>query len=170
MNTTEKKLLLIDGSGMLYRAYFALPHFLTKKGEPTGAVYGFLQMMLRVMKDEKPDFISVAFDRKALTARHIAYKEYKATRPPMPDELSKQFETIHEVLDAFKIPVYEIDGFEADDVIATIAEQTKNENIKIFVVTGDMDLAQLISANVLLLMTRKGVTNIEKFDRSKLSA
>jgi len=168
MNTTEKKLLLIDGSGMLYRAYFALPHFLTKKGEPTGAVYGFLQMMLRVMKDEKPDFISVAFDRKALTARHIAYKEYKATRPPMPDELSKQFETIHEVLDAFKIPVYEIDGFEADDVIATIAEQTKNENIKIFVATGDMDLAQLISANVLLLMTRKGVTNIEKFDRSKL--
>jgi DNA polymerase-1 len=168
MEIKEKKFLLIDGSGMLYRAFFALPHFLTKKGEPTGAVYGFLLMILRVIKDENPDYLAVAFDRKALTARHIEYKEYKATRPPMPDELSKQFETIREVLQAFQIPMYEIDGFEADDVIATIVEQLKHENTKILIVTGDMDLTQLISDKVLLLMTRKGVTNIEKFDKIKL--
>ncbi len=168
MDYKEKKLLLIDGSSMLYRAYFALPHFLTKKGEPTGAIYGFLQMILRIIKDENPEFIAVAFDRKALTLRHIEYKEYKAKRPPMPDELSVQFNIIHEVLDAFKIPVYEIDGFEADDVIATIAERMKQKGLKILIVTGDMDLAQVISENTLLLITRKGVTNLERFDENKL--
>ncbi len=161
-----EKIILIDGSSLLYRAYFALPHFITKDGEPTGAIYGFVQMLLRLIKDEKPDYVAVSFDRKAPTLRHIEFKEYKANRPPVPDELARQFETIHEVLAVFGIPVYEIDGYEADDVIATLVNLLKTSNMQILIVTGDMDLAQLIDGNVILVLTRKGVSNLEKLDRN----
>jgi DNA polymerase-1 len=168
MNNSTEKFLIIDGSSMLYRAYFALPHFFTKTGAPTGAIYGFLQMMLRLIKDENPSYIVVAFDRKAPTIRHKEYAEYKANRPPMPDELSVQFKTIHEVLDGFDIPFYEIDGYEADDIISTIVEKIKDKDISSLIVTGDMDLAQVISDKAIILITRRGVSGIERFDRGKL--
>ncbi|MGC9125586.1 MAG: 5'-3' exonuclease, partial [Caldisericaceae bacterium] len=163
-----KKILLIDGSSILYRAFFALPHFLTKKGEPTGAVYGFLQMLLRIIKDEHPDYVAVAFDRKAPTFRQIEYKEYKAQRPETPDELVIQFNTIKEVLEAFKIAYFEMDGYEADDIIATFVRNLREDDLHFLILTGDMDLSQLIGKNVTVLLTKKGVTEIERLTREKL--
>jgi len=163
-----EKLILIDGSSILYRAFFALPHFVTKKGEPTGAVYGFLQMLLRVLKDEHPEYLAVAFDKKAPTIRHISFEDYKANRPKTPDELVEQFSIVREALEAFNVKYFEIDGYEADDIIATAIEQLKSFPIEIYIVTGDMDLAQLISEKVKLLITRKGVSNIEIFDKEKV--
>ncbi len=165
-----KKLVLIDGSSILYRAFFALPHFVTKNGEPTGALYGFMRMLLHVIKDESPDYIAIAFDRKAPTVRHAEYKDYKAQRPKMPDELSEQFKTIHELLSALNIPVFELDGFEADDVIAHIAKKAEERGIETVIITGDMDLTQLITDKIRVKVTRKGVTKLEEFTREKLKS
>jgi len=163
-----EKLVLIDGSSILYRAFFALPHFVTKSGEPTGALYGFLRMLLHVIKEEKPTHLAIAFDKKAPTIRHEQFKEYKAQRPKMPDELSEQFKTIHELLSAFNIPVFEIDGYEADDVIATIAKKAAQNGMEVVVITGDMDLTQLIKDNIHVKVTRKGVTKLEEYTRENL--
>lgn len=163
-----KKLVLIDGSSILYRAFFALPHFVTKNGEPTGALYGFLRMLLHVLKEEKPDYLIIAFDKKAPTIRHEIFADYKAQRPKMPDELSAQFETIHEILSAFKIPVLEKEGYEADDVIATVAKKAEEKGIETVVISGDMDLTQLIKDKIRVKLTRKGVTKLEEYTREKL--
>ncbi len=163
-----EKVLLIDGSSILYRAFFALPHFMTKKGEPTGAIYGFLQMLIRILKDEHPDYLAVAFDKKAPTFRHIEFKEYKSQRPPMPDELSLQFSIVREVLAAFGINFFELDGYEADDLIATFVHKLSGKNLQVLILSGDMDLTQLINDHVKVLITKKGVTVIEKMDREFL--
>lgn len=163
-----KKLVLIDGSSILYRAFFALPHFVTKNGEPTGGLYGFLRMLLHVLKEEKPDYLIIAFDKKAPTIRHEIFADYKAQRPKMPDELSAQFETIHEILSAFKIPVLEKEGYEADDVIATVAKKAEEKGIETVVISGDMDLTQLIKDKIRVKLTRKGVTKLEEYTREKL--
>lgn len=162
-----EKILLVDGSSILFRAFYALPHFTTTSNIPTSAVYGFLRMLLRIIKDEKPDYLAVAFDKKTLTFRHIEFKEYKAQRPKMPDELSLQFDIIREILDAFDIKHFEVDGFEADDVIATFVEQLKMRDINISILSSDFDLAQLIDENVELISPKKGVTKIEKIDKEK---
>ena len=162
-----KKILLVDGSSILFRAFYALPHFTTTSNVPTSAVYGFLRMLIRIIKDEKPDYLAVAFDKKTLTFRHIEFKEYKAQRPKMPDELSIQFDIIREILDAFDIKHFEVDGFEADDVIATFVEQLKTRDINISILSSDFDLAQLIDENVELISPKKGVTKIEKIDKEK---
>lgn len=163
-----EKLILIDGSSILYRAFFALPHFTTKTGEPTGAVYGFLQMFKKLLKDENPEYIAVAFDKKAPTLRHISFEEYKANRPKTPDELLAQFKTIREILESFGIKYFEADGYEADDIIATLVEKFNSEPLKIIVVSGDMDLLQIVADNVSLYVTKKGVTHIEAYDRNKV--
>lgn len=163
-----EKLILIDGSSILYRAYFALPHFMTKNGEPTGAVYGFIQMLLKILKLEQPKYLAVAFDKKAPTIRHISFTEYKANRQKTPDELLSQFETIKRVLCSFEIKYFELDGFEADDIIASFVEQFKNRVDKIIIISGDMDLLQLVSTNVIMYITKKGVTNIELYDTEKV--
>ena len=162
-----EKILLVDGSSILFRAFYALPHFTTTSNIPTSAVYGFLRMLIRIIKDEKPDYLAVAFDKKTLTFRHIEFKEYKAQRPKMPDELSLQFDIIREILDAFDIKHFEVDGFEADDVIATFVEQLKTRDINISILSSDFDLAQLIDENVELISPKKGVTKIEKIDKEK---
>ena len=162
-----EKILLVDGSSILFRAFYALPHFTTTSNIPTSAVYGFLRMLIRIIKDEKPDYLAVAFDKKTLTFRHIEFKEYKAQRPKMPDELSIQFDIIREILDAFDIKHFEVDGFEADDVIATFVEQLKTRDINISILSSDFDLAQLIDENVELISPKKGVTKIEKIDKEK---
>ena len=162
-----EKILLVDGSSILFRAFYALPHFTTTSNIPTSAVYGFLRMLIRIIKDEKPDYLAVAFDKKTLTFRHIEFKEYKAQRPKMPDELSLQFDIIREILDAFDIKHFEVDGFEADDVIATFVEQLKMRDINISILSSDFDLAQLIDENVELISPKKGVTKIEKIDKEK---
>jgi len=133
-----EKILLVDGSSILFRAFFALPHFY--KQLPIFQLlqfYGFLRMLIRIIKDEKPDYLAVAFDKKAPTFRHIEFKEYKAQRPKMPDELSLQFDIAREILQSFGINYFEIDGFEADDIIATFVERLKGENIKISILSSD---------------------------------
>jgi len=124
-------------------------------------------MLIRIIKDEKPDYLAVAFDKKAPTFRHIEFKEYKAQRPKMPDELSLQFDIAREILQSFGINYFEIDGFEADDIIATFVERLKGENIKISILSSDFDLSQLIDDNVELISPKKGVTKIEKIDKEK---
>ncbi|HEM55428.1 MAG TPA: DNA polymerase I [Thermodesulfobium narugense] len=162
-----EKIILVDGSSIIFRAYFALPKFSTSTGIPTSAVYGFLRMLLRILKDEKPNYLAVAFDKKAPTFRHIEYKEYKSQRPKMPDELSLQFDVLKEVLIALNIRYFELDGFEADDIIATFVEKLKGTDLEILILSSDFDLAQLIQKNVKLLVTRKGVTKIEVYDEEK---
>jgi DNA polymerase-1 len=162
-----EKIILVDGSSIIFRAYYALPKFSTSTGIPTSAVYGFIRMLLRILKDEKPNYLAVAFDKKAPTFRHIEYKEYKSQRPKMPDDLSIQFDIVKEVLGAFNIKYFELDGFEADDIIATFVEKLKDKNLEISILSSDFDLAQLIDENVRLLVTRKGVTKIETYDRKK---
>ncbi|MFU2157761.1 DNA polymerase I [Caldisericum sp. AR60] len=162
-----EKIILVDGSSIIFRAYFALPKFSTSTGIPTSAVYGFLRMLLRILKDEKPNYLAVAFDKKVPTFRHIEYKEYKSQRPKMPDELSLQFDVLKEVLIALNIRYFELDGFEADDIIATFVEKLKGTDLEILILSSDFDLAQLIQKNVKLLVTRKGVTKIEVYDEEK---
>ena len=151
-----KRLFLIDGSSYIYRAFYALPHLSTTKGLPTNAIYGFTNMLLKVIKEYRPEYMVVVFDAKGPTFREDLYREYKAQRPAMPEELIPQIPYIKEIVSAFHIPVIEKEGFEADDVIGTIVEDLKGKDVEIVIVTGDKDMLQLVSDHVTLLDTMKG--------------
>src|SRR3989344_8025202 len=137
------KLVLIDGNAILHRAYHALPPLTTKRGEPINAVYGLTSMLLRVIQDLKPTHIAVCFDRKEPTFRHKEFPKYQAQRPVMDKELSGQFEKAKDVLSAMNIPIFEMAGYEADDVIGTLASQSTGVD-EVVIVTGDRDILQLI--------------------------
>jgi len=152
----EKEILyLIDGSSYIYRAYFAIRHLSSPKGFPTNALYGFTQMLLKVLKDRKPDHVAVVFDLGRQTFRSELYPEYKANRSAMPDDLVPQIAPIKEMVRAFNIPVLEKQGFEADDIIGTIARECEQTGMAVVVVTGDKDLMQIVTDNVTLLDTMK---------------
>jgi DNA polymerase-1 len=152
----EKEILyLIDGSSYIYRAYYAIRHLSSPKGFPTNALYGFTQMLLKVLKDRKPDHVAVVFDLGRQTFRTELYPEYKANRSAMPDDLVPQIAPIKEMVRAFNIPVLEKQGFEADDIIGTIARECEKAGMAVVVVTGDKDLMQIVTANVTLLDTMK---------------
>lgn len=159
-------LYLIDGSSYIYRAYFAIRHLSSPSGFPTNALYGFTQMLLKVMKDRRPDHIAVVFDAGRATFRHDLYPEYKANRVAMPDDLVPQIEPIKEMVRAFNIPVIELRGYEADDIIATIARECGSKDMQTVVVTGDKDLMQIVNDRVVLLDTMKdkvsGVKEVEE--------
>lgn len=159
-------LYLIDGSSYIYRAYFAIRHLSSPSGFPTNALYGFTQMLLKVMKDRQPDHIAVVFDAGRATFRHEMYADYKANRLAMPDDLVPQIEPIKEMVRAFNIPVIEMQGFEADDIIATIARECGSRELQTVVVTGDKDLMQIVNDRVVLLDTMKdkvsGVKEVEE--------
>ena len=146
--TQRPALYLIDGSAYLYRAFFALPDLSTAAGLPTNAVYGFITMLQKIIRERRPDYLAVVFDEKGPTLRHEEFKEYKAHRPPMPDALSQQIPYIHRVVDAFAIPVVKLQGFEADDLIGTLARQASAEGLDVIIVTGDKDMFQLLSPAV----------------------
>ena len=148
-------LILIDGSSWLYRAFHALPPLTAPDGEPTGAVYGMGNMLRRLQTDYAPERIAVIFDPRGKTFRNDIYAEYKANRPPTPEELASQFPLIKELLAAMGIPMLQIDGVEADDVIGTLATQARARDWQVLVVTGDKDMAQLVDAQVQLLDTMK---------------
>ena len=148
-------LILIDGSSWLYRAFHALPPLTAPDGEPTGAVYGMGNMLRRLQKDYAPERIAVIFDPRGKTFRNDIYAEYKANRPPTPEELASQFPLIKELLAAMGIPMLQIDGVEADDVIGTLATQARARDWQVLVVTGDKDMAQLVDEQVQLLDTMK---------------
>lgn len=151
------KLVLIDGNAILHRAFHALPPMTTKRGEPINAVYGFVSMLLRVIQDLKPTHIIVCFDEKEKTFRHKEFANYQAQRPPTADELLSQFGKTRKFVEAADIPIYSKSGFEADDVIGTIAQETKMEEVVI--VTGDRDQLQLVNDRVKVYMPQGGLSS-----------
>ncbi len=158
-------LLLLDGHSLAYRAFFALPveNFSTTTGQPTNAVYGFTAMLINVLRDEKPDHIAVAFDRSEPTFRHEQYVEYKANRRETPADFTGQLSLIYEVLGALGIPQLSAAGYEADDVIATLATQAAANGMNVLIVTGDRDTLQLVNDSVTVLMTRRGISDMTRF-------
>jgi DNA polymerase-1 len=158
-------LLLLDGHSLAYRAFFALPieNFNTTTGQPTNAVYGFTAMLINVLRDEKPTHVAVAFDRGEPTFRHEQWVEYKANRRETPEDFRSQLSLIFEVLDALGIRRLSAPGYEADDLIATLAAQAAAEGMGVLIVTGDRDVLQLVSDQVTVLMTRRGITEMTRF-------
>jgi len=172
MENKPKKLVLIDGNAIIHRAFHALPPLTNKKGELLNAVYGFTSILLKVINDLKPDYIAASFDLAGPTFRHVEYKDYKATRVKAPDELYAQIGRVKEVVKAFNIPIYEKDGYEADDVIGTMVEQAENspENIESIVVTGDLDTLQLISPKTKVYALRRGMSDTVIYDEKAVDA
>jgi DNA polymerase I len=160
----SEKIIIIDGSSLMYRAFFALPLLTTASGQYTNAVYGFTNMLMKLMADVKPDKVVVAFDKGKLTFRNDLYAEYKGGRQATPTELSVQFPLIQQVLASLGIAVLELSGYEADDIIGTLACQSREAGQDVFIVTGDRDALQLVGDSVQVLLTRKGISHIEQFD------
>lgn len=150
------QLFLIDGSSYIYRAFHAIPFLSNKKGLPTNAVYGFTQMLKKVLKDFSPTHLAVVFDTKEPSFRHKLYKEYKAQRPQMPDSLKTQLPYIKEIVRGFNIPCLEVEGYEADDVIGTLAKKAEKNGLSVVIVTGDKDMLQLVAQNITVADTMKG--------------
>ena len=170
MGKESDKLMLIDGNSILYRAFFALPPLTHSSGMQTNAVYGFANMLLKVLEQEKPTHILVAFDADKETFRHEGFAEYKAGREKTPPELSQQFPLLKELLAAFSIRTYELPGYEADDIIGTLSRLAEEEGRQVVVVTGDKDLLQLVSDRVTVLLTRKGVSETDKYTPADVQA
>ncbi|GFE60201.1 DNA polymerase I [Geobacter sp. AOG2] len=155
MNSHDDTLYLVDGSSYIYRAYYAIRHLSSPSGHPTNAIYGFIQMLLKLIKDHDPKHLAVVFDAGRITFRTGIYPEYKANRAAMPDDLRQQVGPIREVVRAFNIPALELEGFEADDIIGALAARYSALGGRVVVVTGDKDLMQIVTENVTLLDTMK---------------
>jgi len=164
MSAVKKRLLLIDGHSMAYRAFYALPaeNFKTSSGQPTNAIYGFASMIINLIKEEKPTHIAVAFDVSRKTFRTEKFSEYKSTRASTPDEFRSQLSYINELVDAFGIKHLEVEGFEADDIIATLSKQAQDLGFETLICTGDRDSFQLINKTTTVLYPKKGVTEMSR--------
>lgn len=160
---TKQKLLLLDGNSLAYRAFFALPLLTNDSGIHTNATYGFTTMLQKIIGEENPTQMLVAFDAGKTTFRHESYSEYKGGRQKTPPELSEQFPYIRKLIDAYNIKRYELDRYEADDIIGTLAKQAASEGTEVIIVSGDKDLTQLATDEVTVYITRKGITDIEKY-------
>ena len=159
-----KRLLLIDGHSMAYRAFFALPadNFTTAQGQHTNAIYGFATMLLSLLSSEKPTHVAVAFDVSRKTFRSEIFPDYKANRAKTPDEFRSQMSYLHELVAAFGITTFEVEGFEADDIIATIAKQAEREGAEVLICTGDRDSFQLVNAKTTVLYPKRGVSDLSR--------
>lgn len=159
MNSKKKNtaLILVDGSSYLYRAFHAMPGLSNSGGEPTGAVYGVTNMLRKLLTDYDPQYIAVVFDAKGKTFRNDLYPEYKANRPPMPEELRPQVALVHEIVEAMGLNLMVIEGVEADDVIGTLATQAADDGREAIISSGDKDLTQLVNQHVSMVDTMKGV-------------
>ena len=160
-----ERLLILDSNSLLNRAFYAIPPLTNSEGIHTNAVYGFTNMLFKMKEEIKPDYIVAAFDRKAPTFRHKEYEDYKAGRKKMPPELGEQFTLVKEVLNLLAVNIYEIDGFEADDIIGTLAQFAEKNGIEVFIVTGDRDALQLASDNIKVVITKKGVTETAVYNK-----
>lgn len=165
-----EKLMILDGHSLMYRAFYAVPLLNNSEGVYTNAIYGFSNMIFKMKEEVKPDYIVCTFDRKAPTFRHEEYGDYKAGRKQMPEELRGQFPIIKELLKLLDINVYEIDGFEADDIIGTLAKYAESKGIEVYIVTGDRDALQLASKNINVVITKKGVTEKEIYNEERMIA
>ncbi|SIS51554.1 DNA polymerase I [Salimicrobium flavidum] len=162
------KLVLIDGNSIAYRAFFALPLLNNDKGVYTNAVYGFTTMLLKILEEESPDHMLVAFDAGKTTFRHKTYEEYKGGRQKTPPELSEQFPVLQDLLDAFEIKHYQLDQYEADDIIGTLAREAEQRGDEVTVISGDKDLLQLVSERVTVRLTKKGITDVDTYTPASL--
>src|SRR5258706_8339975 len=163
-----ERLMLLDGFGLVYRGYYALPPLTTSKGELVNGVFGFCSIVLRGFADLTPDYVAVCFDLSGPTFRHEQYAEYKATRTRMPDDLAAQFPKVREVVKALRIPVYELQGFEADDVIGTLTLQAEAKDVDTTIVSVDLDMLQLVTDRTTLMTTRSGVENTVMYDPARI--
>ncbi|MBM4363184.1 MAG: DNA polymerase I, partial [Deltaproteobacteria bacterium] len=152
---SRKRLYLVDGMSQIYRAYFALPRLANSKGVPTNAVFGFTTMLRKLIQDTQPDYLGVAFDLEGPTVRHERFEAYKATRKPMPDDLQAQIPLIRQICDVFRVPVIGYPGYEADDVIGTLARKATARELDVLIVTSDKDMLQLVDDRVRVLDPRK---------------
>lgn len=159
-----KRLILIDGNAILHRAYHALPPLTTSKGELVNAVFGFTSMLLKIFEQFHPEYVAVCFDRAAPTFRQKKFKEYQAQRPEMANELVGQIEKVRQVVRTMNIPIYEKDGFEADDVIGTLVSQ--GQNLETIIITGDKDLLQLVDKKTKVYAPTKGLSEARLFDEA----
>lgn len=160
-----EKILLIDGNSILNRAFYGLPDMANSNGQHTNAVLGFINILMKVVEEENPDYITVAFDRKEPTFRHQLYDEYKGNRKPMPEELAEQLPRMKEMLTAMKIPYVEHAGWEADDILGSLAKKAEAEGLKVVLLSGDRDLLQIATDQILIRIpkTKKGVTEVENY-------
>ncbi len=168
--SNSRKLVLIDANGLVYRAFFALPYFTTSSGRPTNAVYGFTNMLLKILDEELPNYVAAAFDKPAPTFRHRAYEQYKAHRERMPDDLRPQIKTAKEIVEALAIPIFELEGFEAEDILGTIARKASADGFDVLIVTGDLDTLQLVDERIKVMVTSRGITETTLYDPAKVMA
>lgn len=165
----KKRFVVIDGNHLIHRAFYAIQAPLkTSNGEQTNAIYGFASMLLNIIEQEHPDYIAMTFDERAPTFRHEAHEEYKATRVKAPDELYAQIPRIREMIKRFKIPIYSKEGYEADDMMGTLAKKAQKEGITTYIVTGDMDMLQLVNGGVFVVFPHKGYKEPVIFDSEKV--
>jgi len=172
MAEQKKRLIVIDSNSVIHRAFHALPPLSTKKGELVNAVYGFLLVFFKTIKEFQPNFIVACFDFPAPTFRHKKFKEYKAKRPPTPKELYNQIPKIKEILNAFNVPVFEKKGFEADDIIGTISKKFPKKQVypkvETIILSGDLDTLQLIDIHTKVYLLKKGVKNTVLYDKDSV--
>ncbi|WP_376796086.1 DNA polymerase I [Thermogemmatispora sp.] len=162
-----KKLLLVDGHALIHRAFHALPEMLTtSSGEAVNAVFGFASMLLKALAEVRPAYVAVTFDRSVETFRHKALPTYKAQRPALPPVMRSQFGLIRELVQAFNFPVYELDGFEADDLLGTLARQATEQGLETIILTGDMDTLQLVDECVRVMVAKRGISEVTIYDRA----
>ena len=170
MSSKKPVFLVIDGNSLLHRAWHAIPVLQTKDGTPVNALYGFLSILFKAWKDLNPSCIAVAFDRKEPTFRDKMYKEYKAGREKQPDELYAQIPMIVQALEFFNIPSISKAGFEADDILATVAEKLKKEKLETIILTGDQDTMQLVGGNTKVCTFKKGISDTMVYDEAAVEA
>ncbi len=162
----DARLVLVDGHSLFHRAFHAMPELTNAHGQPTGAVYGFLTMLARLLAEQQPTHLAVALDRSEPTFRHRAFADYKAQRPPMPDALFSQLEIFHRALEVLRVPMVDYPGAEADDVIGTLATQASTLGLSVVIVTGDRDALQLVGSHITVLLTRRGITDVDRMDEA----
>lgn len=162
--------VIVDANALLHRSFHALPPLTTKKGEPTGAIYGFLLTLFKVIEDLRPEYLAVCFDLPGPTFRHREFESYKAQRPKTPEPLVEQIAKTKEILKSFNIPIFEKEGFEADDLIATISIKAKreNKNLKSYILSGDLDTLQLVDENTEVYSLGRGIRETIIYNEEKV--
>ncbi|NLJ40869.1 MAG: DNA polymerase I, partial [Clostridiales bacterium] len=166
----KKKIMVIDGNSLMYRAFYGIRLLTTSKGVFTNAIFGFINMLFNLIDEYKPDYIGVAFDMKGPTFRHELYEDYKGKRQKAPEELLPQFVLLRKLLRTMDIPVFQREGFEADDILGSFARIAEEEGLRAYIVTGDRDTMQLVSDNVTVLLNRRGTTDMHIFDPKEVKS
>jgi DNA polymerase-1 len=164
----SENLFIIDGHSLLYQSYYAITGLTTPSGQPINAVYGFTRMLRKILKEDRPCFMAIAFDSKGPTFRHLEYEKYKSNRKPTPDDLVSQIPLLFDIINAYNIPLFAIQGFEADDIIGTISKKASSQNIECTIMTTDKDMDQLIDKYIKIFNPRKSeIRDVERIRTEK---